>query len=129
MQRQKLRDGAAAQRETDDVCTLDFQRIKDANHVQRLLPAVGGRITRRITFAVAAGIKCNDAEVLGQVVDHALRGPAFEVRSTAVQKYDGLALAGIDVADFDTVGIKVLVFKGQCRCSGKTQQQCGVKNE
>ena len=61
---------------------------------------------------MAAGIKCNDAKVLGEIVDHALRGPAFEVRSTAVQKYDGLAPGSIDVADFDAVGIDVLVFKG-----------------
>ena len=78
MQRQQLCDGAAAQRKTDDVRLVDLQRVKDAHHVQRLLPAVSGGFARRVAFAVAARIKYDDAEVFRQVVDDAGGDPALQ---------------------------------------------------
>ena len=103
MQREQLRHGAAAEREADDVRAVDLQEIEQARHVERLLAAVLPGIVRRAALALPARVIGDDAEILGESVDHAGRDPAFQAGRAAVQQHDRLALAAVDVVDLDTV--------------------------
>ena len=105
MQREELRHGAGAERETDDVRTVELQCVEQARHVERLLPAIGFRLARLVALAGAAGVERDDAEILRQIGDHAGRDPALEVRCAAMQQHDRLALAAVDVVDLDAAEI------------------------